>query len=459
MTRHRSGNHGQIDGSGMRDIPRVVWTLAAGRFVNAAGSFVAFYLFLYLTGPRGLPVGPAGLISGALGAGLLAGNLTGGWFGDRFGHRRTLLVASAVAGLGTLAVPWLPAVVLAVVMPVVGYAHATSGVAQGALVAMAVPPGDRRRSVAVTRAAFNAGCVVGPPAGALLVTYSFTWLFVIDGVLTLLVRAATARLLPADPAPTAGAGTGVRALWRAVRADRGLLALLPAVVVVDVVYRQLYSTLPVHLRDHGQPVGLYAALIALGSAMILCLEIPVATVLRRHSALGIIGAGYVLVGLGFGLFSLGTAAWLAVSAMVVLTCGEILYKTTATAHVLDAAPPALVGQYQGLYLGAATSGTILAPPLGALVYSVAPGLLWPLCAIAAVTAGLLVRSIGQRNRAPGRARPAAQHNRFPERDGAAAQNLSADRDGPADRGPADPTAGPVPGAGPGPRSTVRATRD
>ncbi|MFC6023363.1 MFS transporter [Plantactinospora solaniradicis] len=381
----------------MRDIPRVVWTLAAGRFVNAAGSFVAFYLFLYLTGPRGLPVGQAGLISGALGAGMLLGNFTGGWFGDRFGHRRTLLVASAVAGLGTLAIPWLPVIALAVTMPVVGYAGAASGVSQGALVALAVPAGERRRSVAITRAAFNAGCVIGPPVGALLSTYSFSWLFVLDGALTLLVRAVTARLLPADPARPSRQGTGLPDLWRAVRADRGLLVLLPAVVVVDVVYRQLYSTLPVYLRDHGQPVGLYAGLIALGSGMILCLEIPATMMLRRRSALGLIGTGYCLVGLGFGLFSLGTVAWLAVAAMIVLTCGEILYKTTATAHVLDAAPPALVGQYQGLYMGAATSGTILAPPVGALVYTVAPGLLWPLCAVAAITAGLVAFGSGRRS--------------------------------------------------------------
>lgn len=58
--------------------------------------------------------------------------------------------------------------------------------------------------------------------------------------------------------------------------------------------------------------------------------------------------------------------------------GEILYKTTATAHVLDAAPDHLVGQYQGLYTGAATSGTMLAAPIGAAIYSLAPGLLWPL---------------------------------------------------------------------------------
>ena len=141
----------------MRDVPRLVWVLAAGRFVNAAGSFLTIYLLLYLTGPRELPIGQAGLLSGALGAGLFAGNFTGGWFGDRYGHRRILLIASTVVGLTTLAIPWTPVVALAVTMPLLGYAGATSGVSQGALVALAVPAGDRRRAVAINRAAFNAG--------------------------------------------------------------------------------------------------------------------------------------------------------------------------------------------------------------------------------------------------------------------------------------------------------------
>jgi MFS family permease len=383
----------------VRDIPRVVWTLAAGRFVNAAGSFMYFYLFLYLTGPRDLPIGQAGLISGGLGAGMLMGNFTGGWFGDRFGHRRILLLASAVVGLGTVAVPWLPTVALAVGTPLLGYAGATAGVSQGALVALAVPAGDRRRSVAVIRAAFNAGCVIGPPLGALLSAYDFTWLFVIDGVVTLIVRAATARLLPHEPPPVPRSARA-HGLWSSVRADRALLILLPAIVAVDVVYRQLYSTLPVYLRDHGQPIGLYAALIALGSGMILILEIPATMALRRLPAPGIIGAGYVLVGLGFALFGLGAASWLAVAAMVVLTVGEILYKTTATAHVLDAAPQHLVGQYQGLYTGAATSGSMLAPPVGAFLYSVAPAALWPLCATAAIGAGLLAWRSGRTPQRP-----------------------------------------------------------
>ncbi|GHJ46964.1 putative MFS-type transporter YttB [Catellatospora sp. TT07R-123] len=379
----------------MRDIPRIVWILAVGRFVNAAGSFVFTFLFLYLTGPRALSLTQAGLISGALGVGLLAGNLTGGWFGDRYGHRRILLLASTVAGVVTLLVPWTPVALLAVSTAVLGYSGATAGTAQGALTALAVPTGDRRRAVAIGRAAFNAGCVIGPPLGALLAVEHFTALFVIDGLVLLAVRAATALLLRAEPAPAAPSARALPRLWPTLRTDRALLALLPAIVVMDVVYRQLYSTLPVYLRDHGRQLTLYATLIAVGSGLILLLEIPVTMLLRRRSAPAILGIGYALVGAGMAMFGLGTAAGTVIAAMVVLTAGEILYKTTATAHVLDRAPDGLTGRYQGLYTAAATSGTMLAAPLGAALYGLAPAALWPVCAVAAAGCGILAWRSGR----------------------------------------------------------------
>jgi hypothetical protein len=90
------------------------------------------------------------------------------------------------------------------------------------------------------------------------------------------------------------------------------------------------------------------------------------------------------------LFDLPVSVVSTAGAMVVLTAGEILYKTTATAHVLDAAPDHLVGQYQGLYTGAATSGMMLSAPVGTFVYAAAPALLWPLCLVVALVAAACV---------------------------------------------------------------------
>ena len=47
--------------------------------------------------------------------------------------------------------------------------------------------------------------------------------------------------------------------------SKALIGRGASVVVVDLAYRQLYPTLPLHLRDEGMPLGLYAALTAVGS--------------------------------------------------------------------------------------------------------------------------------------------------------------------------------------------------
>jgi MFS family permease len=383
-------------------VPRLVWVLSAARFFSSLTAFLMLFLTLYLTGPRDLAVPAAGLVAGSYGVGMLLGNITGGRWGDTFGHRVVLLFGSTVSGLGIAAVPWLPMEVVVVALPLLAYLSATAGVSVGALSALAVARGDRRTSVAIGRAASNAGFVLGPPIGALIVSQSYEALFVVDGVMTLAIRFLVAPMLPRAPAAPAVPHEDRVGLWGALRADRALMTLLPAVVLVDIVYRQLYTTVPLHLRDAGEPVALYTALIAVGSGLILLLEVPVALRLRGHSSYPIIATGYGLVGAGFVLFGLPVSAATAVLAMVVLTAGEILYKTTATAHVLDAAPDHLVGQYQGLYTGAATSGTMLAAPIGTAVYAGAPQLLWPLCGLTCAVAALVVLSSGRRTPAGSR---------------------------------------------------------
>ncbi|MGW2250651.1 MFS transporter [Kitasatospora sp. NPDC001660] len=397
----RNGTSGSArDRGALRALPKTVWLLAAGGFANTMVSFTFVYLFVYLTGSRGLSTAAAGTIAGAGGFGLVAGNFTGGWFGDRFGHRRTLLTGAAVGGAGLIALPVLPTAVLLLVLPVCQYAAGTVRAASSALVAVAVPPGDRRQGFAVLRFAGNAGFTIGPPLGAFIAThYSYEWLFRADGLGSLLFAAYAARVLTADQPRSRRAATG-GGMWAALRERPAVLVLLPAIVVVDTVYRQQYSILPVFLADHGIGTGVYGAVLAINGGLILALELVVTMALRDRAPLRIIGTGLLLVGAGFAALVAGASVGAAVVMMVVVTAGEILYKTPATAFVADSAPPEFQGRFQSLYAGASTAGTVLAPPLGGALYQSAPGLLWPLCACLAVLAGLAVFAAG-RLAAPG----------------------------------------------------------
>lgn len=111
---------------GLREVPRPVRLLAAGTFVGAVVGFTFVFVFVYLTGPRGLGAAAAGLLTGVGGVGLVAGNFTGGWFGDRHGHRRVLLIASAAGGTLMLTLPLLPTPLLWLALPLVQYAAGVS---------------------------------------------------------------------------------------------------------------------------------------------------------------------------------------------------------------------------------------------------------------------------------------------------------------------------------------------
>ncbi|MFF4327698.1 MFS transporter [Streptomyces sp. NPDC001591] len=402
---------------GFKDVPRVVWLLAAGVFVNAVVSFTFVFVFLYLTGPRGLGAAQAGVVTGIGGVGLVAGNFTGGWYGDRFGHRRVLLAASALGGLVLLAVPVLATPLLYAALPVAQYASGVVRAANSALVAVVVPEGARRQAFAVVRCVSNGGFTLGPPLGALVAAeLSYDWLFAGDAAGTLFFALWTARVVPArgafrTPSPVAlrareappaapDGGLGRGGVWAALRARPAVLVLLGAILVADVVYRQQYSTFPVFLADHGLDVRAFGLVIALNGAVILLLELPAAVALRRRPPLAVTGTGLVLLGAGYAALLLGAGAATAVAMMVLLSLGEILYKTTATAYVADQAPAHAVGRFQSLYAGVSVSGTILSPVAGGALYAAAPWLLWPLCAALAAGAGaVLIRLSARQGRA------------------------------------------------------------
>ncbi|MBT2504420.1 MFS transporter [Streptomyces sp. ISL-98] len=388
----------------LKDVPKAVWMLAFGIFFNSVVACTFIYLFVYLTSERGLSVPQAGLLSGIGGVGIVAGNFTGGWFGDRYGHRRTLLCAAVLAGAGLVVLPLLPIAALYVVLPLCDYAQGAVRASNSALIAVSVTDGSRRQGFAVMRVAGNAGFTVGAPLGALVAAhFSYTVVFVADGIGTLLFALYAARVLPARGAARAARGRHApaqKSIWRELRARPAVLVLLVSIFFADIVYRQLFSTVPVYLGDHGIDTRVYGWLLALSGGVILCLELPAAVALRKRAPLAIVGTGLILVGLGYGLLRFGATIALATAMMLLLTAGEILYKTPATAYVADQAPEHAQGRFQSLYAGVSVSGVILAPPLGGALYAAAPALLWPLSAALAVAAGLAVLAAG-RMRTPG----------------------------------------------------------
>ncbi|MEV5968339.1 MFS transporter [Kribbella sp. NPDC051952] len=371
------------------ELPAWLKAVMVGQLVSSAGALAWIYLTLYLVEDRGMSAQQAGFAAAAYGVGLLGGNLGGGWFGDRFGLRTAAVISQLAWAISCVAMPLTPNGLLGVVAALAGLFGGASRPNLSALVATALPAERRREGIALSRTASNAGFTIGPPLGGLVAAYDFSLVFVIDAVSSLVLAAIIWRWVPAARRRSVPSGAG---LWRELLRDRTVLVLLATIVVVDTVYRQLFATMPLLLRDAGSPVVAYGVLIGLSSVVIVCCEAPLAVRLRGHRATHVIAVGFALVGVGLAALGFWPALVGAAVAVAVITAGEMLYKPTATAYVADAAPEGMVGRYSSLYAAASISGMFLAPALGGTAYEHAPGLLFPVAAALALVAALVIRA-------------------------------------------------------------------
>jgi MFS family permease len=372
-----------------RTAPRWLQALLVGQFVTAAGAVAWLYLTLYLVDARHLPAGRAGLVTATFGLGAIAGNLSGGGVGDRFGLKPALVASLAGWVACCSAFPLAPVPLLA---PLAFLAGLTSGAGRplmGAVVATGLPPERRREGIATSRAASNAGTVIGPPLGGLLAAHHFGVVFVFDAATSLVLLAAVLRWCPATARVVVTEGP--RNVLAALRADRAMLRLVLSVLAVDTTYRLLYTVLPLFLADRDAPALLYGLTVSLNCLVIVAFEPRIARRLAVRPAVPVIALGYAVVGAGWLLLGAVPVVAGALAAVVVITGGEMLYKPTATARAADLAPRGMVGRYQSLYAAASIGGMLLSPLLGTALYGAAPRLVWPAAGLLALAAAAFVR--------------------------------------------------------------------
>jgi MFS family permease len=391
----------------LRALPRPVWALLAGTFVNRFGQFVVVFLVLYLTS-RGHSVARAGLAVALYGAGSLASTMVGGWLTDRVGRRETIALSMFSAAGALLALS--AAESYAAILPLAALTGFTAELyrpASAALLTDLSSPGRRVGVFALYRLAINAGVAAGPAAAGFLARRSFTLLFVVDavtcaifGVVALLALPSGGRHLPGGPARSPRGAPP----W----SDRPFLALLVATTLVALVFTQGWSTLPLHVADAGLTPAHYGVLMSLNGALIVVLEMAIASRTRRLALRPVLVTGLLLVGLGFGLTGLAGSMPLLALTVVIWSFGEMVWSPVASAHVAEVAPEAERGRYHGAFQFAFGVGFVLGPALGTALYAFRPGVLWLACVVSAgLAATLIALAVGAPATAPPSGTPPA----------------------------------------------------
>jgi MFS family permease len=388
-------------------LPGAFWWLWTSTLINRLGGFVVTFLSLYLTIERGFSASYAGLVAALYGAGGSVAAVVGGVLTDRVGRRATLLAASVGTAATTTVLGFVtqPAAIAAMACAV-GLTSNASRPAVSAMMADLVRPEDRVRAYSLNYWAINIGFGVSAAIAGLIAAEGYLWLFLGDALTTLLCAVVVFVKIPETrPADTATAGVGAGAGAGAaasdgngkepviglgtVLRDRRFMALVALTFLLGTVAQQGSTTLSVDMGRAGFGATEYGLVVAVNGLLIVLLQIPVTRMVRGWSQAGLLAAGAVLLGWGFGLTAFaGSAAFYALT-VAVWTLGEIVHAPVSMATVAELSPAQARGRYQGMYTLAWSAAAFAGPVAGgAALDRWGSASVWGACAVlGTVTAG------------------------------------------------------------------------
>ena len=359
-------------------LPREVWWLALVLFVNRCGAMVLPFLTIYLTRQLEFSEALAGRMVSVYGVGAVCGAYLGGRLSERFGAIRFQTVCMFLAGPGFMAISlcrtWESMAATLFVVSLVAEAVRPSN---AAAITQLTTPDQRLRAFALQRLAANFGFSFGPAIGGLLATIDFLWLFLVDGLTTLLAGAAMLAIFRMRHIKRAEAVETSDARATSPLRDWLFVGFLLLMLANSIVFFQFGSTYPLFLRDHfGFDTDRIGLIFAVNTSVIVLFEMLLVDAIKNWPLLRTIGWGCLLSCVGFGMLPFGSSGLYAVAAMLVLTIGEMLSLALSTGFVANRSRAGNEAGYMGWYMVMLAAATVIGPAIGSAIYQRNPNAVW-----------------------------------------------------------------------------------
>lgn len=396
------------------EFPRRFWIIVLTFFIDSIGGTLLFPFFsLYITDRFNVGMTEAGMVLAMFSIFGIIGNMIGGALTDRFGRRKLILFGLIFSALSTLTLGFVNS--LTVLFPLaafIGLLSDIAGPAHQAMMADILDEKQRQEGFGLMRVIRNLAWIIGPSIGGFLANRSFMLLFIIDAIVSCVVAALFYFLMPEtkpqhheadNPQPHESllqtiAGYGV------VLKDFAFMAFVVAAILMGAVYQQMYNSLSVYLRDNHSidPQG-YGFLMTTSAITVILFQFWVSRNIKHRPPFLIMAAGTLFYMLGFSMYGFVTAYWLFMSAIVVITIGEMLIMPTSQTLAANFAPEAMRGRYMAIFGLTWLLPSTFAPMLAGLILdNLNPNLLWyiggVLCAVAALAFYFLHLKLGKQER-------------------------------------------------------------
>ncbi len=357
---------------------RLLWS---GQAVSTAGRMITAVVLPYqvyvLTGDV-LAVGALSLVQLLP---ILIFTLGGGAVADAVDRRRLLLVTQAGLAVVTVGLALLALVPATPVAGVYALAFLAAGLAsvdqptRASAIPRLVPPERLQSAISLNQLVFNAGAVVGPAIGGIVVAvFGVSAAYLIDAVTYGAAIATLLLMRPIPPAPGA-VRPSVSAVMEGLRFARRRRPVLGTFVVdlMAMVFgspRSLFPAMALDVFKVG-PVGLglFSSAIALG-AMLGALFTGWTTRVRRPGRAVLIAVA--VWGLGIAGFGLSTFSFpLALLCLAIAAGADVVSAVLRSFMVQALTPDALRGRVSSIHILVVTGGPRIGDAEAAAVAAIA----------------------------------------------------------------------------------------
>lgn len=393
--------------------PRRYWIIVLTFFIDSIGGTLLFPFFsLYITDKFDVGMTTAGMVLAMFSIFGIVGNMIGGALTDRFGRRKLILFGLIFSALSTLTLGFVNS--LAVLFPLaafIGLLSDVSGPAHQAMMADILTEKQRQEGFGLMRVVRNLAWIIGPSIGGFLANRSFMLLFIIDAIVSCIVAVIFYTSMPeTKPQHHEEEHKEHESIWKTIAGysivfkDFAFMAFIVAAILMGAVYQQMYNSLSVYLRDNHavNPQG-YGFLMTTSAITVILFQFWVSRNIKDKPPFIIMAAGTLFYMFGFSMFGFVSAYWLFMSAIVVITIGEMLIMPTSQTLAANFAPVEMRGRYMAIFGLTWLLPSTFAPMLAGLILdNLDPNLLWYvggiLCAIAATAYYSLHLRLGKQER-------------------------------------------------------------
>lgn len=380
----------------------IVWVLLTGTVLSRGAMFMTMpFLAIYLS--RNMEMHPLfiGLTVGISPLVATIGGFIGGHLSDRYGRKPILMLSLFVISLVFFAFSIATHPVWFILLNALnGLSNSFFEPTSQALMADLTEKKQRLKAYSLRYTAINIGAAAGPLIGAYLANISPESTFIITGSIYFFYAVALTLLmtkLKLGGASLLKAKVTFMDSLTIVKRDSALRSLVLGIILINIGYSQIQSTLPMHL-EHSLENGVYifSILLSINAVMVVFLQMPVSAVAEKFLPMQTMVVGALLMIMGLIGFGFANGWFMSILSIAFLTLGEILIFPANSVLIDRLAPDHL----RGIYFGAGQFrkiGNFAGPVLGGYLLGEVGGsiMLWTVSLIA--LSSIIFFSLGNRS--------------------------------------------------------------